>query len=201
VETARLTARRLVAVGVCAFAAHAVAYGSPWPADGVHAYLLWYGPVVIALSAVSGVLLPLTLALSVGAGRDTRLVRAATSLLPARPAERTIAAEAGRLMVGAMAFLLAQESLEQSLTLGHPAFARFAPGWWPLLIVALAVAALLVTLVERVTVSLAEVVRSGHTRVEGAVARQARPGLPAPPPRRTHPLAVHGALRAPPLLS
>ncbi len=194
--------RHAVAIGVCALTAHAVAYGSLVPQDGVHRYFGWYAPLVATLSgaALVGVLLALTGALVLGPTSGAASVLG--SVLPARSSDRSPVAGLFSLASAALVFLAVQESLERSLATDRLQLVSFAPGTLALLVGIVVLAAAIVVSVQRLIASLAEAVlrvlppRSAHTG-------------PAPRPWRSvllafharSPLAIHAGLRAPPLLS
>ena len=170
---------RLVASAVCALAAHAVVYGSLWPADGAHAYFGWYEPFALASLA------------------------ALVALLAVPPLRRFVpwrtfsVAESSRsLAVSSLAFLIAQESVERTLASGHPAFAAFTPSQWLLLLLAVAAAALALSFALRAVL--------GRARSAPAPAPAIAYGcwsVRSFNMRRVRPLAGHFALRAPPLPS
>jgi hypothetical protein len=196
----REATRWSVAVVVCAFAAHAVAYGSPWPSDEAHGYFVWYAPIVAAVSVVSLIIPPLALALALTTGKQSRLVRAVARFLPAHTG-RSARREVVGLAASAFGFLLAQESLERWLTSGRLEIPSFPPLTWLTFGVAVLVVALVVVLVERAVSSLADAICSGgRARVLNGC--KSAPRLrPVRLGRRECPLAVHGGLRAPPLIS
>jgi hypothetical protein len=187
--------RWLVAVTVCALVAHAAVYQSLLPGDGVHAYLAWYAPLVAAASAVS------VLAIVAGGVLPGRGVgRMIGALLPARSTQvkgRTVAG----LALGALAFLVAQESLERSLRTGTFTLATFNASTWPMLVAVLALCAAAVLAIGRTAVVLSDVAgrqdpaRRGWGLVVPSLRRSADP---AP---TTAPLGRHAGLRAPPLVA
>jgi hypothetical protein len=168
---------RLAAAAVCALAAHAVVYGTPWPTDGAHDYFGWYQPLSLAsLLAVLGLL------------AVPRLRR----FVPWRPL--SVGDSARSLAVSSLAFLVVQESLERSLASGQLAFAAFTPSQWLLLLVAVAAAALALSFALRAVLGRA-VVPAPPARRVAAVPWSIRAGSR----RRTRPLAERFALRAPPV--
>jgi hypothetical protein len=193
--------RRLVAVILCAAAAHAVAYGSLWPTDGVHGYFMWYAPLAAGVSAISLLGLPLALAIGLATGRNNWFVCTAKWMLPARRPNRRVSGEAGGLASAALVFLLAQESLERSLEAGRFEIQSFSVQRWLALAATLLVVGLVIALIERGISSLATVF--GARRRPGALA-DAGDRLRAEAEfvaRRVCPLALHAGLRAPPAFS
>jgi hypothetical protein len=168
---------RVVASAVCALAAHAVVYGTLWPADGAHGYFGWYQPLSVASLACVVALLAVP-----------RLRR----FVAWRPL--SVAATSRSLAVSSLAFLLAQESLERTLASGHPAFAAFTPSQWLLLLVAVAAAAFALSFALRAVLGRAAVLPA-PAPAASAESWSVRPiGR-----RRSRPLAERFALRAPPL--
>ena len=105
--------KRLIPAAICALGAHALLYGSFRPHDGLHGYLGWYEPA-LACAAI---------ALAI-------LIRPASwrSRLP-------IGETARGLATWALLIVLAQESVERSLQVGHPAIAALTPSGWLVLVV------------------------------------------------------------------
>ena len=170
---------RLVSSAVCALAAHAVVYGSFWPADGAHAYFGWYEPLSLAsLAALAGVL----------------AVPRLRGLVPWRTF--SVAESARSLAVSSLAFLLAQESVERTLVSGHPAFAAFTPSQWLLLLVSVAVAALALSFALRAVLGRAS---TASAPAPSPVAKGW--SIRSASARRARPLAERFALRAPPVPS
>jgi hypothetical protein len=168
---------RVVASAVCALAAHAVVYGTLWPADGAHAYFGWYQPLSVA-----------SLAALVGLLAVPRLRR----FVPWRPL--SVAQTSRSLAVSSLAFLLAQESLERTLATGHLAFAAFTPSQWLLLLVAVSAAALALSFALRAVLGRAA------SQLAPASAASAESWSVRPiGRRRSRPLADRFALRAPPM--
>ena len=191
----RLTSRAVLAA-VCALAAHAAAYGTLWPQDGAHGYFGWYEPLVaaVSISSVAGLVLLLVLVVVVRrCGRRPRLAVPPVADRPLGPLTVEIA-------VSGLAYLIVQESLERSMAQGAPRLGAFAPGQWLVVLAVLGSAALVLAVA---------------LRVAGAAVRVALGRPPAPAARRdgfawsvvvgearrSRPLAVGRALRAPPLLS
>ena len=188
--------RRILLAAVCALVAHAAAFGTLWPHDGVHRYFGWYEPLVAALSlgAIAGLALLLA-AVVVARARGLRL------RLPGLPvADRSLGALTAEIAVSGLVYLVIQESLERSLALGAPALGAFGPGQWLVVFAALGSAALVLALAVRVARAA---VRVAAGRRPAAV--EHRDGLAwsvvVGQERRSRPLAVGPALRAPPRLS
>jgi hypothetical protein len=167
---------RLLTAAVCALGAHALLYGTFRPGDGLHGYFGWYEPALALAAFVELLLLrPARLQMRYPIGETTR-----------------------RLSVTALFVLLAQESLERSLQVGHPVFAAFTPSQLLVLLAGVAAAAF----------ALAVALRAGHVVAALFVrSRSLRRRTLAPwsvvtvPRRRARPLAGQFALRAPPLLA
>jgi hypothetical protein len=192
-------AGRLPAVVLCALAAHAAVYGSFAPADAEHSYFDWYAPVVTTLSTASLVLLPLALAASIG-GRPTGLGRIARLLLAGRSEDYRVGRQVAKLAIGSLCFLVAQETLERSLATDRLSPPHFGPSTWLVLLAAVATAAGLVALVGRAVDGLVEELLGRTAPPRGAPLVVAARHLLVTVGSRPRPLAVHGALRAPPLL-
>jgi uncharacterized membrane protein len=190
--------RRAPAVVLCALAAHAVVYRSLWPAGGDHGYLTWYTPLVAVLSGLSLVALPLGLALGIARRRRPRALRAVAAVFVRVAPDGDPTTAAFALASQALAVLFVQESLERSLVLHRAAIASFPPATWSILLAAVVVVAALVAWLGRTVSNLVDGIlsRARTHRVRPVGAR--RPTSPALVVRRSHPLAVHGGLRAPP---
>ena len=191
----RSLARRVPAVVLSAFAAHAVVYHGFWPPDGAHGYFAWYAPFVTVLSAVSILGLPFLIAIALVGGRESRSVNAARSLLP-RSSAGGLVGEAVGLASGALVFLVAQESLEHSLQLHRLALAGFTPAAWLFVLAAVVSISWLVSWVGRAVSSWVDgLCRDRRSAVSRQIVTRRLSGTV---PHRSRPLAVHGALRAPP---
>ncbi len=186
--------RRFVAIALCALVAHAVLYRSVWPRDGAHGYLGWYALVIGALSVAALVFLPL--ALAAGALAETDRPRWVSALLPERRAGGATR-EIARLASLAAGFLVLQETLEHVLEGGavRP-LETFGPSSWLVLAVVLTISAATVVGVQRTVAALVE---GSGPAAESTPAE--RPAWAATVARiaRPRPLALHAALRAPPL--
>lgn len=192
----RLT-RRVILASVCALVAHAAAYGTLVPHDGMHGYLGWYEPLVAALSlaAIAGLLLLLAAALV--AHRRGRRLR-----LPGAPlADRPLGTLAVQIAVSGLAYLIAQESLERSIADGGPRLAAFAPGQWLVVLVVLVVTGFVLALALRLAgVAVRAVLGRVPAFVSAGDRRSSRWSVVVAEQRRSRPLAVGAALRAPPAL-
>ena len=187
------------AVVLCALATHVAVYRSLWPADGGHGYFAWYAPLVAALSGLSIVGLPLVLALALVGRRGSGSLRAVGALVAPGTPESDPVAETVGLASAALVFLVAQESLERSLELHRVALASFAPSAWSVLLAVIVAVAGAVAWLGRAISSLVE----GILQVRRSAALRPTPGNRlvglVHAARRSHPLAVHGGLRAPPV--
>lgn len=200
VTAVRETTRRLPAVVLAALATHAVVYRSLSPGDGAHGYFGWYAPLAAGLAALSILGLPLVLVLALLGGRESRMARVAVRLVPRIAPTRSLLPEAVKLAAGSLGFLAVQETVEHSLALDRLAPASFASPTWVVLVASLAAFATAIAWVARALSSLVDVVRRA---TEPASVRSATSGDHpvgvAEVQRRSRPLAVHGALRAPPV--
>ncbi len=161
---------------MCALGAHALLYGSFRPADGLHGYLGWYEPALaVAAIAVVALLKP-------------------ASLRSRLPVEET----ARGLATWALFIVLAQESLERSLQVGHPAVAAMTPSGWLVVLFGVAATALVLALALRAG-QLAYLLFTGsRVRRVRVLARWIAAPVALPAAR---PLAGNVALRAPPALA
>ena len=191
----RAFARRVPAVALSALVTHTVVYHGLWPADRAHGYFAWYAPLVEALSAFSILGLPFVLAVALVGGSESRSINAIRSLLPHSPAE-DVGAEAVRLASGSLVCLVTQESLARSLQVHRVALAGFSPPIWLLALATVVSISWLVAWVGRAVSSWVD----GLCRdARSAVSRQTdAPRFWGTVTHRSRPLAVHGALRAPP---
>ena len=183
---------RLLAAAVCALVGHVALYQSVLPSDEVHSYLSWYEPMVagLSLAAVFG----LVGLVAFGLLRpDFRLPR----LSAGRPFDQS----AIRLAMSGLAFLLVQESIEQSVATHSLSVASAADGpWLAVLAVVTASAAALAFLARLGERAVRALLADRHQRPSGRPAARAWSSAPGEP-RRSRPLALHAALRAPPALS
>lgn len=199
IPTSAALARRAPAVVLCALATHAAIYRSLWPAGGDHGYLIWYAPLVAGLSGVSIVVLPLVLALAVAGRRDSGPLRALSGLVTRGVCEPELVTGTLTLASQALVFLFVQESLERSLERHGVAVASFSPSTWAVLLTVIVTTAGAVAWVGRAVSAIVEDIlrrtQVGHPRTT----QVRRANRLAPVGRRSHPLAVHGGLRAPPI--
>jgi hypothetical protein len=164
---------RLIPAAVCALGAHAFLYGTFRPSDGLHGYLGWYEPgvAIVALAVLI-------------------LVR------PARLRTRLPIGETARsLSLMTLFVLLAQESIERTVSTGQPAFAVMTPSQWLVLIVGVAATALLLAFALRASQVVIQLLRPARTRATTTVTRWSVVTFHRGPAR---PLAQRFALRAPP---
>jgi len=192
-------ARYAMAITLCALTAHAVAYGSLVPGDGTHGYFTWYAPLIGAASLAAFLGTMLALGLALVRGPASTAASALESVLP-QSAGDAFPVGLFRLASAALVFLAVQESLERSLASGQVALVSFAPSTLAVLVAVVVLTAGAIVLVARLVSSLAEGVLRGRraARVRSTLTRW-QPG--AVTRRALRPLAIHGGLRAPPLLS
>jgi len=183
---------RLLAAAACALVGHVALYRSVLPADEVHSYLSWYEPVVAGLSLAA--VLALVGLVAFGLLRpDFRL--------PRLSAGRRFDQSAIRLAMSGLAFLLVQESIEQSVATHSASIASIADGrWLAVLVVVTASAAALAFLARLGERAVRALLTERRPRPSRALVVPLRRAAPAAP-RRSRPLARHAALRAPPALS
>ena len=183
--------RTLVATALVAQLAHAVIYGSVFPAGGAHDYFGWYVPLVVALSAGALALVPVALATTVLTGGRVSLA----AFLPERGLEPPLGAVV-RLALCSALFLLVQESTERSAVSGGLHVASFSPLTLLVAGIVLAAAAAAVVALERTLDGLAERTEThrGPRRVTHSTWSLRAARLP-----RRRPQSTHGGLRAPPL--
>jgi len=166
---------RLLSAAICALGAHALLYGSFSPADGVHGYLGWYEPA-LALAAITAVVIV----------RPERL----RTQLPLADVVRS-------LSLPALAIVLAQESLERSVQVGHPAVVSMTPSGWLVLIAGVVATALVLGLALRagqaVLAFFARRARFGRVVVQRVASRIAQ--------LAARPLAGNVSLRGPPAVA
>jgi hypothetical protein len=190
----RQFARGSLGALLCALTAHATAYRSLVPDDGLHGYLGLYEAVVFGLSALA--LATILLAVVAAAtGRDGRWrdrVRC--------PAGGSSRRSSALLALGALVLLLVQESLERSLVSGAPAWPEPDAQMWLVAVAAAFGAALVLRLLRRSCVSLLRAVhaRDRLRRRRPTVARPRRAQIAV---GRRNALANRRGLRAPPALA
>lgn len=184
--------RALVATALVAQLAHAVIYGSVFPAGGAHHYFGWYVPLVVALSAGALAIVPVSIAARAVTGGRVSF----SSFLPERSPDAPLGAVA-RLAGSSALFLLVQEAIERSAVAGGLQVETFSPLTLLVAAVVLVVAAATVVAVERTLDGLAG--RAEAARRPRRVAHSTWSARVARLPRR-RPESTHGGLRAPPLL-
>jgi hypothetical protein len=192
-------ARQSLSIALCALTAHALAYRSVLPEDGAHGYFAWYAPLVAAFSIAALVGATLALAITFTGGARSRPARILGALLPTRSADGPATPAVFRLATGALAFLTVQESLERSLSTGGFQLVSLTPSTLLVLVAGVLLTAGVVVLVERVVSSLADAVRRAPEKARRPARARWHVG-PIATVERRRPLAVHGALRAPPPL-
>jgi hypothetical protein len=185
--------RGVSAVLLCAFAAHALAYGSVLPGDRAHGYYGWYAPLVGALSTLSLAVIGLSV-LSAAAGLGPRL----PSVLPERNA--AVGPRLARLALSAAAVLAVQETVEHSLESGRLA-SGFSPAGWLLLLAAVAVVAALLTFLARSCAALLDALGVARRPPEGDRSPGSWPRSRELRSRRRGILARPGGGRAPPAVA
>lgn len=183
---------QILAAAVCALAGHIALYRAILPVDGRHGYLSWYEPALagLSLAAVAALVGLLVLGLL---RRDFRLPQLGTG----RPFDQS----AIRLAMSGLAFLLVQESVEQSVASHSPSIVSIADGrWLAVVVVVTASAAALAFLARLGERAVRALLAQRHSR---PVRQSTAPSLPVvrSERRRPRPLARHAGLRAPPALS
>jgi hypothetical protein len=179
---------------MCALVAHVALYESLLPGDGEHSYLTWYAPLVTAASACSVVAI-----VAGGLFARSRVACVIAILLPARTT-RFRARTVGGLAFGALAFLVAQESLERSVDAGAFTLATFDVSTWPVLVAALGLSAAAVLAIGRTAVVLSEPLRCESPADRVLVGMLLSPGRASDATPKAAPLGRHAGLRAPPLI-
>jgi hypothetical protein len=180
--------RALVATALCAQLAHAVVYGSVFPAGATHQYFDWYVPLIAGLSVGALALVPLSIALGVITGIS------AAALLPERKPGGAVG-DVTRLALSAAVFFAVQEAIERTAGTGALHVATSSPLTLLVAASALVLSAAAVVAVERTLDSLADPPPSTpRTRVAPRATWTATAARVA----RRRPLATHGGLRGPP---
>jgi hypothetical protein len=180
---------RLGPVALCALTAHAVLYHSLLPDDGVHGYFGWYEPLVAFLSAASAAVICIA-AVAAGCGRRSRALAALRGTTPTTMS-------AARLAALGIGWLVAQETIERSVSAGGFDLATFNVGEWSIIVGTTTAAAAALTLLARIGVALVASV-AGAPKCFVWAATVVR-WIVSVPPRRRRPLADRRGLRAPPL--
>jgi hypothetical protein len=183
--------RALVATALCAQLAHAVIYGSVFPAGGAHHYLSWYVPLVLVLSAGALALVPISIATRV----LTKGRISVASFLPHRDPGNPLG-DVGRLALSSALLLLVQESIERTVVAGDLHVATSSPLTVIVAVVVLVFGAATVVAVERTLDGLGEPARPTE---RAYVTRGARWSATVARVARRRPQSRHGSLRAPPL--
>jgi hypothetical protein len=195
----RAAVHRLAPVAVCALVAHAALYGAWRPVDAGHAYLGWYEPVVLGLALAAAALLAAALGLAALSLWRPSLARGPAALVDALGSAGRPGSSAMRLVPWGAAWLLAQETLERSLTSGGPAPAALDAAAWLLALGALTACAYALEWLaywSRRLVRGALGQGDGRRVGGGAAARAVAPA--AVDLRRRSPMAERRGLRAPP---
>lgn len=183
---------RILAAAVCALAGHIELYQTVLPTDEVHGYLSWYEPAIagLSLAAVVGLV---GLVLFGLLHRDFRL--------PWLRADRSFDQSAIRLAMSGLAFLLVQETIEHSVAAHSLSLVSVADGrWFAVLVVVTASAAALAFLARLGRRAVRALLAEKRLRPERRIVAPAWSTAPRER-RRSRPLALHGALRAPPAFS
>ena len=187
---------RLLLAAVCAVAAHVAAYRTLWPQDGLHGYLGWYEPLVAGLPLAATVGIAVFVVLARRARRRAGRVPFAITALPQRPLGSRIVG----IGVSGLVYLIVQESVEQSAAAGSPQFASLTLGQWFAVFVAVVAAGLALACVLRLGEAVVQLVLRDSTPVPAG--RRCAPAwsVTVGEVRRSRPLALRSALRAPPAL-
>jgi len=181
----------VLAAAVCALVGHAALFQSFHPTDHAHGYLSWYQPLIAGLSGAAVLALAGLLVLGL-LGRRIPIPAASVH-------RRSFDQVAIRIGTSGVAFLVVQETIERSVVAGAPVAPSFAAGRWLLVLVVVAASAAVLAFLacwsER---AVRKVLGETPKEAPGTVASWSTvPGTP----RRSRPLALRAALRAPPNLS
>jgi len=167
---------RLIPAAICALGAHALLYGSFRPDDGLHGYLGWYEPALAVATITAAIL-----------------------IRPVSWRSRLPIGETARgLMTSALLIVLAQESVERSLQVGHPAVAALTPSGWLVLVVGVTATAFALALALRAGQIAYSLLAGSTARRTRVVVRRIAVAVVLPTAR---PLAGNVALRGPPALA
>jgi hypothetical protein len=198
VRSAMTAACGSLAILLCALSAHAAAYRSFWPSDGVHGYFGWYEPLVAILSGAAVVVVIAFLLLGLHARGAAPSRRQRTLLAWLRP-WRGSSLVGGGLAAAALGFLLIQETVERSLSLGRFALASFPASTWLIVLASVTLVGALLTFLARWCTQLVEIILGGPDRRGFSTDFEPplEPRRPAPR-RRPNPLATGLGMRAPP---
>jgi hypothetical protein len=189
-----------LAVLLCSLAAHAAAYRSFWPEDGVHGYFGWYEPIVGVLSggAAATVVCLFALGLRARTAAASRHERAILAWLrPWRGPSRRSGAGLAALSLGV---LLVQESVERSVAVHQLALASFPASTWLVILASVALGGAVLTFLARWCIELVEIVLATRGPVLHAAEVEVAPAR-SPVRRRRNPLATRLGMRAPPILT
>jgi len=179
----------------CALVTHVAVYRSVLPDDRLHAYLSWYAPLVAVASVCS--------MFAIAAGGlwpGSAVARPISLFLPARTT-RCRARTVGGLAIGALAFLVLQESLERSLDAGAFTVATFDVSIWPMLVSVLVLSAAAVLASGRIAVALSDVAVGERAPQPAWRPFVQSPGRTPDLGPGTPPLGCHAGLRAPPFVA
>jgi hypothetical protein len=190
--------RLLLPVALCALGGHLALYRTLLPTSGAHAYLAWYEPAVAGLSLASVVVFAVLLG-AAALGRDSLRRTVVRVLVPATERPVPATTRAVRLALASVAFLVAQETFERSVSLGHLSPAGFDSTQIVLVLAVVAALAALLAVFERSCSELVTHVAGGLPRVASRLAPLSFPAARPALARRRHPLAELRGLRAPPL--
>jgi hypothetical protein len=187
-------------VALCALATHAAVYHALQPADAEHGYFSWYAPLVTVVSLLALIGIPLVIALLLLGAPGGGLRRAVTRFVPDVSRAEGTRLETARIAFASFSFLLVQESLERSLQLHAAALPSFNASEWLLLIAAVVALSHVLVWAGRGVSALVEAMGSTGRSGRWPAVRSDRTRTEPVTLRRSRPLALHGALRAPPAL-
>lgn len=190
--------RALLPVALCALGGHLALYRTLLPSTGDHAYLAWYEPAVAGLSLASIAVFAVLLG-AAALGRDSLRRRVVRLLVPATEQPLPATTRAVRLALASVAFLVAQETFERSVSLGHLSPAGFGSPQIVLVLAVVAALAALLAVFERSCSELVALVANALPRVALRLAPLSFPAVRPFLARRRNPLAELRGLRAPPL--
>ncbi len=186
---------RGLAAAVCGLAGHVALYRALWPKGDLHGYLNWYEPLVAALSLAAIVALVVLVALAVAAERLGWRFHLPGSNLRCRPFGLTAVQVGG----SGLLYLALQETMERSLAAHSPAVASFTASQWLAALAGIFSAAVALTFLMRLGETIVRAV-CRRMPVRKPAAPLSWSALPAEQ-RRSRPLALRAALRAPPRFS
>ena len=174
-------AHRLGPVLLCALAVHAVVWPSLTPHEGENAYAHAYQPLVGVAGIASVAVVALLAALALTRGR----------------ARHGLARHAAGLAGAAVLLVVAQESVEQSLSAGRPQLFSPSATTWGLLVLTALATAVAVTAARRAGAAIVHRL-AGHRLAHGRRARLVRLRPAAVSLPRPGVLALGCGMRAPP---